>query len=77
MLYRGLELANYGAGEDNVEVDIMVGSDQYWSHMSGRVIGGSMAPLLLKPNLDGCCQVQFQREYKLTGTKVISSQHIF
>ena len=26
-----------------------------------------MAPLLLKPNLDGCCQVQFQREYKLTG----------
>lgn len=74
---RGLELADYGTYEDNVEVDILVGSDQYWSLVSGRVVRGSMAPLLLKPNLDGCCQVQFQMEYKLTGSQVILSQHMF
>lgn len=26
---KGLKLADYGSGEDNVEVDILVGSDQY------------------------------------------------
>ena len=31
---KGLELADYGTGEDNVEVDILVGSDQYWSLVS-------------------------------------------
>lgn len=33
-------------GEDNIDIDILVGSDQY---------EGSMAPLQLRQNLDGFC----------------------
>ena len=41
---RGLELADYGTGEDDVEVDILVGSDQYWSLVSGRVVWEEHGP---------------------------------
>ena len=48
---RGLELADYGTGEDNVEVDILVGSDQYWSLVSGRVVRGKLGPAAIETKL--------------------------
>ena len=39
-----LKLADYGTGDDNVKVDILVGSDQYWSLVSGRVVRGGAWP---------------------------------
>ena len=74
---KGLKLADYHTGEDNIDIDISFGSDQYWSLVSGRVVRGGMAPLQLKQNLDGFCQVQSQKEHKLIGSKVILSQHVY
>lgn len=48
---KGLKLADYGSGEDNVEVDILVGSDQYWSLVSGRVVRGEHGPTAVKTKL--------------------------
>ena len=48
---KGLELADYGTGEDNVEVDILVGSDQYWSLVSGRVVRGEHGPTAIETKL--------------------------
>ena len=48
---RGLELADYGTGEDNVEVDILVGSEQYWSLVSGRVVWGEHGPTAIERKL--------------------------
>ena len=47
----GLKLADYGSGEDNVEVDILVGSDQYWSLVSGRVVRGEHGPTAIETKL--------------------------
>lgn len=47
----GLKLADYGTGEDNVEVDILVGSDQYWSLVSGRVVRGEHGPIAIETKL--------------------------
>ena len=47
----GLKLADYGTGEDNVEVDIPVGSDQYWSLVSGRVVRGEHGPIAIETKL--------------------------
>ena len=38
---RGLKLADYSTGEDDIMVDILVGSDQYWQLVSGKVVRGS------------------------------------
>ncbi|XP_068675693.1 uncharacterized protein [Montipora foliosa] len=48
---KGLELADYGTGEDNVEVDILVGSDQYWRLVSGRVVRGEHGPTAIETKL--------------------------
>ena len=48
---KGLKLADYGSGEDNVEVDILVGSDQYWSLVSGRVVRGEHGPTAIETKL--------------------------
>lgn len=42
-------------GEENIDIDILVGSDQYWSLVSGRVVRGEHGPLQLRQNLDGFC----------------------
>ena len=47
----GLKLADYGTGEDSVEVDILVGSDQYWSLVSGRVVRGEHGPIAIETKL--------------------------
>ena len=36
----GLKLADYCTGDDNVMFDILIGSDQYWYLVSGRVVQG-------------------------------------
>ena len=48
---RGLKLADYGTGEDNVEVDILIGSDQYGSLVSGRVVQGEHDPTAIETKL--------------------------
>jgi len=39
-LLKGLKLADYSTGEDDIMVDILVGSDQYWQLVSGKVLRG-------------------------------------
>lgn len=36
----GLKLADYCTGDDDVMFDILIGSDQYWHLVSGRVVQG-------------------------------------
>ena len=48
---RGLKLADYGTGQDNVKVDILAGSDQYWSLVSGRVVRGEHGPTAIETKL--------------------------
>ena len=40
----GLELADSADGSDNLEVDVLIGSDWYWSLVTGRVIRGKTGP---------------------------------
>ena len=47
----GLKLADQGTYEDEVEVDILVGSDQYWSLVSGRVVRGEHGPTAIETKL--------------------------
>ena len=48
---KGLKLADYHTGEDNVDIDILVGSDQYWSLVSGRVVRGEHGPTAIETKL--------------------------
>ena len=50
MLIQG-DLNYYGTGEDNVEVDILVESDQYLSLVSGRVVRGEHGPTAIETKL--------------------------
>ena len=38
-------------GEDNVDIDILVGSDQFWSLVSGRVVRGEHGPTAIETKL--------------------------
>lgn len=38
-------------GEDNIDIDILVGSDQYWSLVSGRVVRGGHGPIAIETKL--------------------------
>ena len=40
----GLELADSANGSDNLEVDVLIGSDWYWSLVTGRVIRRKTGP---------------------------------
>lgn len=40
----GLELADSADGSDNLEVDVLIGSDWYWSLVTGRVIRRKTGP---------------------------------
>ena len=37
--------------EDSVDIDILVGSDQYWSLVSGRVVRGEHGPTAIETKL--------------------------
>ena len=48
---RGLKLADYSTGEDDVIADKLVGSDQYWQLVSGKVLGGEDGPTAVQTKL--------------------------
>ena len=43
----GLELADSAGASDNLEVDILIGSDWYWNLATGRVIRGRSGPIAI------------------------------
>ena len=45
---KGLKLADYSTGEDDIMVDILVGSDQYWQLVSGKVLQGENGPTAIQ-----------------------------
>ena len=48
---RGLKLADYSTVEDDILVDILVGSDQYWQLVSGKVVRGEDGPTAIQTKL--------------------------
>ena len=48
---RGLKLADDCSGDDDVMVDILVGSDQYWQLVTGRVVRGEHGPTAIQTKL--------------------------
>ncbi|ORU90924.1 MAG: hypothetical protein A6F71_08245 [Cycloclasticus sp. symbiont of Poecilosclerida sp. M] len=44
----GLELADSADGEDVLEIDMLIGSDLYWSLVTGRVRRGSSGPMAIE-----------------------------
>ncbi|MCV6575674.1 MAG: hypothetical protein OIF58_08065, partial [Cohaesibacter sp.] len=48
---KGLKLADDCTGDHDVVVDILVGSDQYWNLVSGRVILGEDGPTAIQTKL--------------------------
>ena len=48
---RGLKLADYSTGEDDIMVDILVGSDQYWQLVSEKVVRGEDGPTAIQTKL--------------------------
>ena len=48
---RGLKLADYCTGDDDVMVDILIGSDQYWHLVSGKVERGENGPTAMETKL--------------------------
>ena len=54
---KGLKLADYSTGEDDILVDKLVGSDQYWQLVSGKVLRGE----------DGLTAIQTKLGWVLSG----------
>ena len=48
-----LELADNSFGHSELEIDLLVGADFYWTFITGRIIGGNMDPPQLSHMLDG------------------------
>ena len=48
---RGLKLADYSTGEDDIMVDTLVGSDQNWQLVFGKVVRGEDGPTAIQTNL--------------------------
>ena len=48
---KGLNLADHCTGDNDVAVDILVGSDHYWNLVSGRVIRGEDGPTAIHTKL--------------------------
>jgi hypothetical protein len=44
---KGLELADTADASDKLEVDVLIGSDLYWSLVTGRVIRGKSGPIAI------------------------------
>ena len=49
---RGIKLADYSTGEDDIMVDILVGSDQYWQLVSEKVVRGEDGPTAIQTKLN-------------------------
>ena len=44
----GLDLANVADSTHNLEIDVLIGSDEYWKLVTGRVIKGSCGPTAIE-----------------------------
>ena len=42
--FSGLRLADYSTGDQNLDVDILIGSDYYWNLVTGHTIRGGQGP---------------------------------
>ena len=49
----GLDLADSADIGDTLKIDLLIGSDIYWSLATGKVIKGSSNHFLYRPRLDG------------------------
>lgn len=47
----GIKLADYSTGDEDVNVDILVGSDQYWNLVTGEVKRGEEGPTAMHTRL--------------------------
>lgn len=45
---KGLKLADYSTVGDDIMVDILFGSDQYWQLVSGKVLRGEDGPTAME-----------------------------
>ena len=48
---KGLKLADYSTDKDDIMVDILVGSDQYWQLVSGKALRGEDGPTAIQTRL--------------------------
>ena len=48
---KGVKLADYSTGEDDIMVDILAGSEQYWQLVSGKVLQGEDGPTAIQTRL--------------------------
>lgn len=76
---RGLKLADCSVGDDDVMVNVLVGSDQYWHLVTGRVVqGGGPTAIqtklgwVLSGPLHGANQTEQQRK-NLVATHVLET----
>ena len=53
----GLELVEASDGNEPMEVDLLIGSDNYWQLITGEIRCGEDGPVLLTPDLIGCCLI--------------------
>ena len=72
-----IKLADYGCSEDNAEVNILAGSDQHWSLVSGKVVWRKDGPTAIETKLTWVLSDPTQMHHKLIGSKVTLSQHKF
>ena len=49
--FSGLRLADYSTGEQNLDVDVLIGSDYYWNLVTGHTIRGSQGPTAVHTKL--------------------------
>ena len=46
-----LDLADFSYGDEDLEVDILIGSDHYWKFVTGEVVRGPYGPAAIKTRL--------------------------
>ena len=54
---QGMDLADTAEITDSLEIDLLIGSDVYWSFVTGKVIRGIAGHSLLKRMFDGFYRV--------------------
>ena len=69
-----LELADSSSGNEELNIDILIGSEYYWRLVMGEVIHGDDGRLCT-PSLDGSCQVQWW-EYHCKAQALISTHSL-
>jgi len=71
---RGLKLADYCTGDDDVMVDIFIRSDQYWHLVSGRVVRGENGPTAMETKLGWVFSGPLHEQCKMNNSEPTLSQ---